>query len=98
LLTALSLAGDDPGFIETPYFWVLLLASPALLIALYRHEQRTTEPMLDLHLILKNPFLAINLYNFFFGACTFGFLTFIPYFAVLQFQMGPAESGAILTP
>src|SRR5579884_337830 len=42
--------------------------------------------------------LAVNVYNFLYGAAVFGFFSFIPYYAVVQFQMSPAESGAILTP
>jgi MFS family permease len=63
-----------------------------------RQELRTPEPVLDLRLVFRSPFLAVNTYNFVFGAAVFGFFTFIPYFAVVQFGMSAAESGAILTP
>jgi MFS family permease len=54
--------------------------------------------VLDPRLVLRPPFLAVNAYNFIFGAAVFGFFTFIPYFAVVQYGMSTVESGAILTP
>jgi Na+/melibiose symporter-like transporter len=98
LLAALSLLGQDPGFVRTVPFWVLIASSVALLVAFAWQELRTPEPVLDLRLVFKSPFLAVNAYNFIFGACVFGFFTLIPYYAVVQYGMSTVESGAILTP
>ncbi len=98
LLAGLSLLGNDPGFFRTPAFWVLIVGSGALLVLFGSQELRTPEPVLDLRLVFRHPFLAANAYNFVFGASVFGFFTFIPYYAVVQYGMSPAESGAILTP
>ncbi len=98
LLAAISLLGNDPRFWRTAPFWALLAASVALLAVFVWHERRVAEPAVDLRLVLRNPFLAVNVYNFLYGAAVFGFFSFIPYYAVVQFQMSPAESGAILTP
>jgi EmrB/QacA subfamily drug resistance transporter len=98
LLAGLSLLGNDPGFLRSPAFWALILGSAALMILFGRQELRTPEPVLDLRLVFRHPFLAANAYNFIFGASVFGFFTFIPYYAVTQYGMSPAESGAILTP
>jgi EmrB/QacA subfamily drug resistance transporter len=98
LLAGLSLLGNDPTFFRTPAFWTLIAASAVLLVAFGRQELRTPEPVLDLRLVFRSPFLAVNAYNFIFGAAVFGFFTFIPYFAVMQYGMTAAESGAILTP
>src|SRR5579859_125314 len=98
LLAGLSLLGNDPGFIRSPAFWVLIVASGVLMVLFGRQELHTPEPVLDLRLVFRHPFLAANAYNFIFGASVFGFFTFIPYYAVLQYGMSPAESGAILTP
>ena len=46
----------------------------------------------------RHPFLVVNLFNFMFGACVFGCFTFVPYYASVQYGMGPFESGAVLTP
>jgi EmrB/QacA subfamily drug resistance transporter len=98
LLAGLSLLGNDPGFVRSPAFWVLIVGSGALMVLFGRQELRTPEPVLDLRLVFRHPFLAANAYNFIFGASVFGFFTFIPYYAVIQYGMSPAESGAILTP
>jgi EmrB/QacA subfamily drug resistance transporter len=98
LLAALSLLGNDPSFIRSPAFWGLIVGSAALLAGFGWQEWRTPEPVLDLRLVFRSPFLAANAYNFVFGATVFGFFTFIPYFAVVQYGMTTAESGAILTP
>src|SRR5262249_4012700 len=90
--------GNDPGFWQTPAFWALVGASVVFLVAFIFQERRSAEPMLDLELVARNPFLAVNVYSFFFGAATFGFFSFIPYYAVVQFHLSAAESGAILTP
>jgi EmrB/QacA subfamily drug resistance transporter len=98
LMSALTFLGRDPTYWQTPQFWILMLGSAASLVAFIRQELRAEEPVLDLGLVLRHPFGAINLYNFVFGACVFGMFTFIPYFAYVQFQMGPSQSGAVLTP
>jgi len=98
LLAGLSLLGNDPGFVRSPAFWLLIVGSVVLMVLFGRQELRTPEPVLDLRLVFRHPFLAANAYNFIFGASVFGFFTFIPYYAVIQYGMSPAESGAILTP
>jgi EmrB/QacA subfamily drug resistance transporter len=98
LLASLSLFGNDPAIIATPAFWALVAGAVALLGIFGWQELRTPEPVLDLRLVLRAPFLAVNTYNFVFGAAVFGFFTFIPYFAVVQYGMSTVESGAILTP
>jgi EmrB/QacA subfamily drug resistance transporter len=98
LLSAITLLGNDVTYWRSAEFWALLAASAALLATFVWHERRTPEPVLDLGLVTRNPFLAVNVYNFLFGAAVFGFFSFIPYYAVVQFGMAPAESGAILTP
>jgi EmrB/QacA subfamily drug resistance transporter len=98
LLSALTFLGNDSGFLKTPYFWALLAASLGLLGAFVWQERRATEPVIELGLVTRSPFNVVNLYNFLLGAATMGFFSFIPYFAVVRFHMGTAESGAILTP
>jgi EmrB/QacA subfamily drug resistance transporter len=98
LLTALTLLGDDPSFIRRAPFWLLMLASVALLVLFVRQERRVAEPVIELSLVTRHPFLVVNLYNFMFGACVFGCFTFVPYYAAVQYGMGPLEAGAVLTP
>jgi MFS family permease len=53
---------------------------------------------MDYELVARQPFLAANLYNLFFGAAVFGVSSFIPTYAVSHFGMSPLLSGAVLTP
>ena len=98
LLAALTLLGNDTSPIRSPTFWGLLVASIVLLGVFAWQEVRAEEPVLEPRLVVRGPFLAVNTYNFLYGACVFGFFTFVPYFAVVQFGMTPAQSGAVLTP
>jgi EmrB/QacA subfamily drug resistance transporter len=98
LLTAMTLLGNDAELWRTPVFWSLLIGSVMLLIGFAWQEVHTPEPVVDLSLVVRNPFLAINIYNFLFGATVFGFSAFIPYFAQVQYGMSPALSGAVLAP
>jgi EmrB/QacA subfamily drug resistance transporter len=98
LLLALTLLGDDPGLIRTPIFWLMVVGSAALLGVFIWHERRAKDPVIDLSLVARHPFGVVNLYNLLTGACTMGFFSFVPYYVSVQYQMGPMESGAILTP
>ena len=97
-LSALTFHGQDPGYWRTAPFWALLATSAAALGAFVWHERRVEEPVIDPRLVARHPFLAVNLYNFCYGACVWGFFSFIPYYAGVQFAMSTLESGAVLTP
>jgi EmrB/QacA subfamily drug resistance transporter len=98
LLMALTLLGEDPSIIRTPVFWLAVVASLVLFYVFYRHESRVDQPIIDLKLVVKHPYAVVNLHNFIFGACVWGCFAFVPYYASVQYGMGPLESGAIMTP
>lgn len=98
LLLALTLVGQDPSTVWTPTFWLMLAAGVASLALFVRQERRVAEPVIDLDLVTRHPFLVVNVHNLLFGACVWGCFAFVPYFASVQYGMGPLESGAILTP
>jgi EmrB/QacA subfamily drug resistance transporter len=98
LLSALTFQGQDAGYWRTAPFWGLLGLSAVALVAFVWHERRVEDPIIDPRLVGRHPFLAVNLYNFCYGACVWGFFAFIPYYAGLEFGMGALESGAVLTP
>jgi EmrB/QacA subfamily drug resistance transporter len=98
LLLALTLLGQDPSIVYQPTFWLTLGVSAVCLVLFVRHERRVESPIIDLELVTKHPFPVVNLQNFVFGACVWGCFSFVPYFAAVQYGMGPLESGAILTP
>ena len=77
----------------------LLFALSAVLFFLFvRHEDRTANPMLDMRLLRWRPFVAVNIYNFLFGAVVFGVTAFIPYYATVAYGMTPGQNGLLLTP
>lgn len=98
LLSALTLLGEDASFLQSPALWLLAASSLGLLAGFVWQEAHAPEPVIDLSLVRRNPFLAINIYNFLFGATVFGFSAFMPYFAQVQYGMSPALSGAALAP
>jgi EmrB/QacA subfamily drug resistance transporter len=98
LLMALTFVAQDPSIVQTPTFWLMLVASGGFLVLFVRQERRVAEPIIDLGLVTRHPFVMVNIQNFIFGACVWGCFAFVPYYASLQYGMGPLESGAILTP
>ena len=98
LLSALTLLGDDPSLIGSPWIWLMVAGSGVLLVLFVLQERRAPDPVVDLSLVTRPPFLVVNVFSILTGACFMGFFSFIPYFATVQYGMGPMESGAILTP
>ena len=78
--------------------WVLFAAAVVFLILFVRHENRTEQPMIDLTLLRRRPFLAANVYNFVYGAAIIGLFSFVPYYAQITYNMTATESGLLLTP
>ena len=54
--------------------------------------------MIDTRLLRWRPFLAVNIYNFIFGAVVFGLFSFIPYYATVAYGMTAGQDGLVLTP
>jgi EmrB/QacA subfamily drug resistance transporter len=98
LLTALTMLGEDDTFLWTPWFWGMLALSVVMGWLFIRQERRAPEPVIEIGLVTKHPFLVVNVFNFAFGVCVFAVFTFVPYFASVQYGMGPLDSGAVLTP
>lgn len=98
LLWGMTELGNDASLVRSPLLWALFATSLVLLGLFLRHERRAADPVIDYELLVRNPFLAANLYNFFFGAAAFGFFSFVPYYAVVRYGMSAFESGAVLTP
>ncbi len=81
--------------------WVtitLFVLGAVLFYLFVRHEDRTESPMLDMRLLRWRPFMAVNIYNFLFGAVVFGVVSFIPYYATTAYAMTPGQDGVLLTP
>ncbi len=98
LMLGMTLVANDPALLRSPLVWALVAASLVLGVVFVWHVRRARNPVMEYALLARNPFLASNVYNFFFGAVTMGFFSFIPYFAVVRYGFSPFESGALLTP
>ena len=98
LLGTMTAAGADPGLWRDPRALLAVLLSAALLIGFLRYIRTARDPVMDFQLVARQPFLAANLYNLFFGAVVFGVSAYIPTYAVSHFGMSALLSGAVLTP
>jgi EmrB/QacA subfamily drug resistance transporter len=78
--------------------WILFAVGGIFLAVFFWHEERTIQPMIDTKLLRWRPFLAVNIYNFVFGAVVFGISAFIPYYATVSYGMTAGQDGLLLTP
>ncbi len=98
LMYGMTAVGNDPALLSSPLLWALMGASGGLFALFLRHTRVTAAPLVRYDLLARNPFLAANLYNFFYGVAALGFSSFVPYYAVVRYGMSAFESGAVLTP
>jgi EmrB/QacA subfamily drug resistance transporter len=78
--------------------WILLPLGLILMVLFFRQENKAPNPMIELQLLKWRPFLAVNIYNFVYGAVLFGVFSFIPYYASVAYGMTAGQTGVILTP
>jgi EmrB/QacA subfamily drug resistance transporter len=92
-LTEMGSTGGVPWIIVG----VLVAAALVFLFAFIRREQRAKEPVVELELLRRKPFLAANLYNVIYGFAGLGIFSLVPLYAVSVYKLGVFESGLILT-
>ncbi|HXG36469.1 MAG TPA: MFS transporter [Dehalococcoidia bacterium] len=98
VLYAITTLANHPDDIANPVVWTFFAMGLSMLALFLRHEDRVASPMIDLDLLRWRPFFAANAYNFIYGACVFGFTSFVPYYAHVAYNMTAGESGLLLTP
>ncbi len=98
LLLSLTAAADDPSLWQGPWVWLGIAVSILLFVAFLWWIRHADDPLMEYRLVAERPYVAVNLYNFLFGAAIFGFFSFLPTYAVLVFGLDPFLSGAVLTP
>jgi len=96
LMYGMSVWGTNVSFEWQVAAW--MVAGIVALVLFVRHEARTKDPMIDLRLLKQRAFVAANLYNFLYGGLVFGFFSFIPLYATLEYGMTASQAGFILTP
>jgi EmrB/QacA subfamily drug resistance transporter len=75
-----------------------LALAASLLWLFMRCERRAQDPVIPLGILIRPPFLVTNIYNLFFGICSFGIFTLIPLYAQTLYGASVWETGLILTP
>ncbi|MDR9768976.1 MFS transporter [Acetomicrobium sp.] len=78
--------------------WALFLVSAISAAFLIRHENRAEDPILDIEILKRKPFVAANLYNLIYGGAVIGVLSPIPAFAASVYKMSASECGLLLPP
>ena len=98
LFSVLGLLVKEEISIPIQYLGILGGVSFCFISLFIYRELTVANPIFDVHLIRHGPFLAANIYNFFFGAGHFGLFSFIPRFAFLAYAMNEMQSSLILLP
>jgi EmrB/QacA subfamily drug resistance transporter len=100
-LFSLMIGLSQIGHAESGVGWMtvglLFIAFIVLVVVFIRHELKSKEPIVDLDLLRLRPFAASNIYNFLFGACVFGFSSFIPLYAMKVYAMSTIQSSLVLS-
>jgi EmrB/QacA subfamily drug resistance transporter len=98
LLIALSDIGSNPSRSSWLLPGLLFAVAIVLMLIFIRREGRIENPIIDLQLLKKRPFLAANIFNLLYGASVLGIMSFTPLYATSLYGMSTLESGLILTP
>ncbi len=96
IMYGMTVWGNEINFSAQVVLWVVL--GIAALVYFVYHEGHSRDPMIDLRLLKERAFFAANLYNLLYGALVFGFFSFIPLYATVEYGMSASASGFILTP
>jgi EmrB/QacA subfamily drug resistance transporter len=98
LMAGLSELGNQDGGTPLPLIAILFAASIGFMILFVLHERKAKNPVIDMAVLTKKPFLAANIYNFIYGACVLGVSSLIPLYGVSIYSLSTLQSGLILTP
>jgi EmrB/QacA subfamily drug resistance transporter len=97
-MLALTWLGNDAGAWRMALFWLLLVGAGVLFWLFSWQERRTSEPIVEPGIAVRQPYLAAHLYNLFLGAASVGLVSLIPFYAVAHYGMSSVLSGVVLTP
>ena len=96
LMFAITEVGSSEG-VPWAIIGALIAGAVIFLLAFQRRESRVKQPVIDLELLRQRPFLAANIYNFFYGVAGLGVFSLVPLYAVSVYKTSIFESGLILT-
>jgi MFS family permease len=98
LMAGLSEIGNQETGIPKLLIAILFAASIGFMVLFVLRERKIKNPILDMVMMTKKPFLAANIYNFIYGACVLGIVSLVPLYGVSIYSLSTLQSGLILTP
>jgi EmrB/QacA subfamily drug resistance transporter len=98
LMAGLSKLGNQQMGMPKLLIGVLFVASIGFMVLFVLRERKAKDPIIDMAMMTKRPFLAANIYNFLYGACVLGIVSLVPLYGVSIYSLSTFQSGLILTP
>ena len=98
VMTGLTFATASPSAWQEPRSFGLVLGGIALLIVLLLWEQRAANPILEIAIMRRRPFLAANAISFGIAAFVFAIFGLIPLFLTRSYGYTASQIGLIITP
>jgi EmrB/QacA subfamily drug resistance transporter len=98
LMVGLSEIGNQETSTPMLLIMALFAASIGLMVIFVFRERKVKDPIIDMAILTKKPFLAANIYNFVYGACVLGIMSLVPLYGVSVYSLSTLQSGLILTP
>jgi EmrB/QacA subfamily drug resistance transporter len=98
LMAGLSEIGSQQMGMPKLLIAILFAASIGFMVLFVLRESKVKNPIIDMAMMTKRPFLAANIYNFIYGACVLGISSLIPLYGVEVYSLSTLQSGLILTP
>jgi EmrB/QacA subfamily drug resistance transporter len=98
LMAGLSEIGSQQMGMPKLLVAILFAASIGFMVLFVLRESKVKNPIIDMAMMTKRPFLAANIYNFIYGACVLGVSSLIPLYGVEVYSLSTLQSGLILTP
>ena len=98
LMIGLSEIGSEQMGIPKLLIALLFAASIGFMVLFVLRERKVKNPVIDMAMMTKKPFLAANIYNFLYGACVLGIVSLVPLYGVSIYSLSTFQSGFILTP
>ena len=97
LMYFLTRLGEAADSFANPLNYLCLALAVFFLAVFIRREKSIAAPILDLELLKTPAFVAVNAINIIYGACLFGLMSLIPYYAYVVYGMSNLASGTLLT-
>lgn len=97
LMYFLTRISENPSAVSHGLTWAFMGLGAGLFLAFWRWEGVARSPVLELSLLKQPAFVIINGLNLLYGACIFGLMAFIPYYARVAYGMSNLASGSMLT-